>query len=62
MLGRVKWVADKRELTTDVPSYPRTSYSAQAPHSDIRRGFTAVAKVVGGMEVWNKKERADGRR
>jgi thiosulfate/3-mercaptopyruvate sulfurtransferase len=34
--GRVKWVADKRELTTTVPSYPRTNYSAQAPHSDIR--------------------------
>ena len=34
--GRVKWLAEKRELTTDVTSYPRTSYSAQAPHSDIR--------------------------
>src|SRR6266853_3233163 len=34
--GRVKWLADNRELTTDVPSYPRTSYHAQAPHSDIR--------------------------
>jgi thiosulfate/3-mercaptopyruvate sulfurtransferase len=34
--GRVKWVADNRELTTDIPSSPRTSYSAQAPHSDIR--------------------------
>jgi thiosulfate/3-mercaptopyruvate sulfurtransferase len=34
--GRVKWLADHRELTTDVPSYPRTSYTAQAPHSAIR--------------------------
>ena len=34
--GRVKWLADKREITTAVPSYPRTSYAAQAPHSDIR--------------------------
>jgi thiosulfate/3-mercaptopyruvate sulfurtransferase len=34
--GRVRWLADKRELTTDVPSYPRTSYHAQALHSDIR--------------------------
>jgi thiosulfate/3-mercaptopyruvate sulfurtransferase len=34
--GRVKWLADKRELTTAVPSYPRTSYSAQAQRSDIR--------------------------
>jgi thiosulfate/3-mercaptopyruvate sulfurtransferase len=34
--GRVKWLADKRELTTEVPSYPRTSYHAHVPHSDIR--------------------------
>lgn len=34
--GRVKWLADKRELTTDVPSYQRTSYTVQAPRSDIR--------------------------
>src|SRR5712691_10160976 len=34
--GRVKWLADKRELTTTVLSYPRTSYAAQAPHSDLR--------------------------
>jgi thiosulfate/3-mercaptopyruvate sulfurtransferase len=34
--GRVKWLADRGELTTVVLSYPRTSYAAQAPHSDIR--------------------------
>lgn len=34
--GRVKWLADKREITTEVPSYPRTSYTAQALHSEIR--------------------------
>lgn len=34
--GRVKWLADKREITTAVPSYPRSSYHAQAPHVDIR--------------------------
>jgi thiosulfate/3-mercaptopyruvate sulfurtransferase len=34
--GRIKWLADKRELTTAVPSYPRTRYTAQAPHNDIR--------------------------
>ena len=34
--GRVKWLADKRELTTAVPSYPRTNYVAQVAHSDIR--------------------------
>jgi thiosulfate/3-mercaptopyruvate sulfurtransferase len=34
--GRVKWVADNRELTTEVPSYARTSYVAGEPHADIR--------------------------
>jgi thiosulfate/3-mercaptopyruvate sulfurtransferase len=34
--GRVKWLADKREITTEVPTYPRTTYHAQAPHPDIR--------------------------
>lgn len=34
--GRVKWVADNRELTTAVPSYARTSYVAGEPHADIR--------------------------
>jgi thiosulfate/3-mercaptopyruvate sulfurtransferase len=34
--GRAKWLADKREITTEVPSYPRTIYHAQDPHPDIR--------------------------
>jgi thiosulfate/3-mercaptopyruvate sulfurtransferase len=34
--GRVKWLADKRELTSNVPTYPRASYSVQVPHNDIR--------------------------
>src|SRR5579864_8624182 len=34
--GRVKWLADKREITTEVPSYARTSYDAHAPEHNIR--------------------------
>lgn len=34
--GRVKWLADKRELTTSVPSYAQTNYHTQAPEEDIR--------------------------
>ncbi len=34
--GRVKWLADKREITTEVPSYPRATYHANAPHPEIR--------------------------
>lgn len=35
--GRVKWLADKRELTTEVPSYPRTNYKAKTPDTSIDR-------------------------
>src|SRR5215470_5551424 len=34
--GRAKWLADKREITTEVPSYPQTSYHAQTPRDEIR--------------------------
>jgi thiosulfate/3-mercaptopyruvate sulfurtransferase len=34
--GRVKWLADKREITTEVPSYPATIYHASAPDTEIR--------------------------
>ncbi len=34
--GRVKWLADNREITTTVPAYARTLYHTQAPQSDIR--------------------------
>ncbi len=34
--GRVKWLADKREITTEVPSYAKTSYKAEEPHTEVR--------------------------
>ena len=34
--GRVKWLADKREITTEVPSYPETQYQAEEPNANIR--------------------------
>ena len=34
--GRVKWLADKRELTTTVPSYAQTDYHTSASQEDIR--------------------------
>jgi thiosulfate/3-mercaptopyruvate sulfurtransferase len=34
--GRKKWVAEGRPLTTEVPTYPRTSYVAKEPDSSIR--------------------------
>jgi thiosulfate/3-mercaptopyruvate sulfurtransferase len=34
--GRVKWLADGREISTTVPSYSHTSYHAQTPNNHIR--------------------------
>ncbi|MCS7206640.1 MAG: sulfurtransferase [Dehalococcoidia bacterium] len=34
--GRAKWVAEKRPLTREVPSYPPTTYTAQAPDFTVR--------------------------
>jgi thiosulfate/3-mercaptopyruvate sulfurtransferase len=45
--GRVKWLADKREITTEVPSYPRTNYQAQEPRSDIRALRDQVLNALG---------------
>jgi len=34
--GRVKWLADKRELTPDIPSYSPTDYHTHASEENIR--------------------------
>ncbi|MCU1262957.1 MAG: Thiosulfate sulfurtransferase [Bryobacterales bacterium] len=34
--GRKKWIAEGRELTTDVPSYPSTGYHAADPDLSLR--------------------------
>jgi thiosulfate/3-mercaptopyruvate sulfurtransferase len=49
--GRVKWLADKREITTEIPSYPRSSYRAQAPHQDIRAFRDQILRSFGSGEV-----------
>jgi thiosulfate/3-mercaptopyruvate sulfurtransferase len=45
--GRVKWLTDKRELTTAIPSYPRTSYAVEAPRSDIRAFRDQILRSLG---------------
>jgi thiosulfate/3-mercaptopyruvate sulfurtransferase len=45
--GRVKWLADKREITTALPSYPHTNYTAQPPHSDIRASRDQILFSLG---------------
>ena len=34
--GRVKWLAENREITTQVPEYSHTTYHVQDPHAEIR--------------------------
>jgi thiosulfate/3-mercaptopyruvate sulfurtransferase len=45
--GRVKWLAEKREITTEIPSYPRTSYHAEEPHTEVRALRDQVIASVG---------------
>lgn len=45
--GRVKWLADKREITTEVPSYPRTDYKAQEPNNEIRAFRDQILSSLG---------------
>jgi thiosulfate/3-mercaptopyruvate sulfurtransferase len=49
--GRVKWVADQREMTTEVPSYPRTTYHAQTPNTDVRALRDYVMSRLGRQGV-----------
>ncbi|WP_052890604.1 sulfurtransferase [Thermogemmatispora carboxidivorans] len=49
--GRAKWVADKRPLTTEVPSYPRTEYRAEEPHREVRAFRDEVLSKLGNSQV-----------
>jgi thiosulfate/3-mercaptopyruvate sulfurtransferase len=52
--GRLKWEQEGRDLVTDVPSFPRTSYTAKerddakirAYMSDVRKHLDAKGKLV----------------
>lgn len=45
--GRVKWLAEKREITSEIPSYPRTSYQAEEPRTEVRALRDQVIASVG---------------
>jgi thiosulfate/3-mercaptopyruvate sulfurtransferase len=49
--GRVKWLADKREITTEIPSYPRANYVAKEPVSQIRAFRDYVASHIGQSDT-----------
>ena len=46
--GRVKWLADNRPTTRDVPKYAPTSYQAKEPDPGLRAKRDDVLAVVGG--------------
>mgnify|MGYP001449193341 CR=1 FL=1 len=49
--GRVKWLADNRETTTEVPEYSRTNYHAQTPNADIRAFRDQILSELGRSGV-----------
>ena len=49
--GRVKWFAENRETSTDLPEYSRTSYQAQSPNRDIRAFRDQILSQLGRSGV-----------
>jgi thiosulfate/3-mercaptopyruvate sulfurtransferase len=49
--GRVKWLAEQRPLTTEVPSYERTHYQAQEPRRELRALRDEVLSKLGQSGV-----------
>lgn len=46
--GRKKWLAEGREVSTDVPSYPPASYTASGPDNALRAFLDQVQAAVQG--------------
>ena len=44
--GRKKWIAEGKELNTDEPSFPPTTYKASAPDLSIRAFLSEVQQAV----------------
>jgi thiosulfate/3-mercaptopyruvate sulfurtransferase len=49
--GRAKWLADKREITTEVPHYSATTYSVKGTNASIRVFRDQVLKELGGSNL-----------
>jgi len=45
--GRKKWELDSRELTDEVPTREKTTYTAQEPNNDIRAFRDEVVSAIG---------------
>jgi thiosulfate/3-mercaptopyruvate sulfurtransferase len=44
--GRKKWIAEDRQMTRDIPSYPRTHFKASGPQEEIRTYMDYVKKSL----------------
>ena len=49
--GRVKWLADKRAVTTEVLSYDRTVYLTQPPNAEIRALRDQILAELGSKDI-----------
>jgi len=49
--GRKKWLEEKRPLSHDVPSFPRTQYKAKDPDESIRARRDQVMKHVQAHDI-----------
>jgi thiosulfate/3-mercaptopyruvate sulfurtransferase len=49
--GRVKWLAERRQLTTDVPTVIPTTYEAQQPKRAVRAFRDEVAAALGRPDI-----------
>jgi thiosulfate/3-mercaptopyruvate sulfurtransferase len=58
--GRVKWLAEKRETTTEVPSYTATSYKTHTPNDDIRAFRDQIIGKLGSSTLALVDVRAPG--
>src|SRR5437868_5410113 len=50
--GRKKWLADGRELTQEVPSYPATEYKAKAADLSLRAFLPQVQEAERNHSAW----------
>lgn len=49
--GRKKWELDSRELTTDVPDRPATTYTAKEPDESVRAYRDEVVEAIGSKNL-----------
>jgi thiosulfate/3-mercaptopyruvate sulfurtransferase len=57
--GRVKWLADKREISTKVPSYPATTYHASEPNEALRAYRDQILRQLGQIALVDVRSPAE---